>query len=251
MSRNNPEVNLQNPAVKFFDWAGDTGQIEYYDREEKKNIKVNFPFRFLVLDVVYQVAGGFKNGKDYVGYFSNAIKPRTIKTAEFIVKSKVNGQTRIEGQGVWADLKNSLHGAKFMTGLYIGFFDDEGEMRIGFLKLKGAANSAWIEFNQKIGRRDVCQGAYTLKERSEELQSGNTTYFEPRFTWTDQVKPDTEDAAKHLDDVLQEYLTPYFAQVKEPEQEYSGPTRGDAYEDPEPRQAAAPTTPLPEDDIPF
>ncbi len=237
MSRSNPETILQNPAVRFFEWKGDTGELKYYDREKEENVIVATPFRFLVLDNVAQVGGGIKKHNEYVGYFSNAVRVRNIKTHPLVVKSKINGHVSVEAEGVWEHIKGTLQGAKFIQGLYIGFFDGD-KLTIGYLKLKGAANSAWIDFNKTINRRDICAGAYTIKGRSEEKQNGNTTYYEPVFSWTEQVKPETEQAALDLDVELQKYLTAYFAQqalVEPSEPEYSG----ESFDDIEERKAIA------------
>lgn len=240
MSRSNPESVLENPAVRFFDWAGDTGELKYYDKEKKEKVTVKLPFHFLVLDTVAQVGGGFKSGKDYIGYWSNAVRSRDIKGKQLVVKSKINGAVRVEGQGLWSEIKASLPGSKFINGIYAAFYDENKEMQIGYIKFKGAANSAWIEFNTASGLRGDCGGAYTLKERSEELQNGNTTYYEPRFSYKAEVKDETEARAIELDAVLQAYLVPYFAQNQQGEiavavgqqQEYSGPPEhGDAWED--------------------
>ena len=227
MSRSEPVEHLQNPATRFFEWSGKTGKLQYYDRETKENVMVKTPFRFLVLDEVSQVGGGVKDRqKNYIGYWSNAVKDNN---GILTVRSGHNGNTRIEAEGTWADIKHSLAGAKYVKGLYIGYYNDDKELSIGYLKLKGAGLSAWFEFNKERRRIDV--GAFTVKGRSDELQNGNTTYYEPVFEWTDNVKPETEEAAIALDVELQAYLKPYLAKgVTEaptletlPEPDYSGP----------------------------
>lgn len=229
MSRSEPVEHLQNPATRFFEIKGD-GYVYYYDKETKENVKVKPPFRFLVLDEVSQVGGGVKDRSgSYNGFWSNAVKD---SNGILTVRSGHNGNTRIEAEGTWADIKGSLVGAKYVKGLYIGYYNDDKELSIGYLKLKGAGLSAWFEFNKERRRIDV--GAFTVKGRSDELQNGNTTYYEPVFEWTDNVKPETEEAAIALDVELQAYLKPYLAKgVAEapaleplPEPDYSG---GDEY----------------------
>jgi hypothetical protein len=229
MSRSEPVEHLQNPATRFFEIKGD-GKIYYYDKETKENVNVKAPFRFLVLDEVSQVGGGVKDRSgEYKGFWSNAVKNSDdILT----VRSGHNGHTQIVAEGTWAEVKASLVGAKYVKGLYIGYYNDDKELSIGYLKLKGASLSAWFEFNKDRRRIDV--GAFTVKGRSDELTNGNTVYYEPVFDWTDNVKEDTEEAAIALDVELQAYLKPYLAKgVTEaptleplPEPEYSG---GDEY----------------------
>lgn len=227
MSRSNPEVQLTNPAKRFFEWKGDTGTLAYYDKDQKVNIDVALPFRFLVLDEVVQVGGGIKRHGKYVGYFSNAIRSKHIAHAPLIVKSRVDKFTTIEAEGVWSHIKGTLQGSKYVKGLYVAFIGDDKVLQIGFLKFKGAANSAWIEFNNANNHRDVCQGAYTIKARSEEKENGNTIYYEPVFGWTDKVSEESEQAAVALDQELQAYLEIYFAQSLVAT-EFTGESDGDA-----------------------
>lgn len=214
MSRSEPVDTLQNPATRFFEIKGD-GYVYYYDKEAKENVKVKPPFRFLVLDDVMQVGGGLKDRSgEYRGYWSNAVKDTN---AILTVKSGHNGHSRVEATGTWSDIKASLNGAKYVKGLYIGYYNDEKELSIGYLRLKGAGLSAWFEFNKERRRIDV--GAYTVKGRSDELTNGNTVYYEPVFEWTDKVKDETEEAAVSLDVELQAYLKPYFAKQMNHESE--------------------------------
>jgi len=257
MSRSNPETILTNPATRFFDWAGDSGELRYYDREAKENIKVKTPFRFLVLDDVVQVGGGIKRNGSYVGYWSNAVKSRELKTAVLVVRSSTNGQTRIEAEGPYEQIKAEVTGAKYIKGLYIGYLNDDKELEIGYLKFKGAALTAWIEFHKAQNLKDSFKGAFTIKGRSDELQNGNTTYYEPVFTWTDKVTEETEAAAIELDQTLQEYLVPYFAQGRV-EPEYSGHQPNDEPTEEDEERAAISSEPKAkaaaagdDDDIPF
>lgn len=255
MSRSN-NTELVNPAIKFFDWKGD-GHLQYFDKnigEKGENVKIDLPFTFLVLDRVYQVTGGIDDNSGYIGFWSNSV--RNLKTQQIVVRSKRG----VEAQGLYENIKG-VAGVKFMTGLYVAF-KDEGELRIGYLKTKGAALTAWIEFTKQ--HRDIYKGAFQIVDKLAK-KKGTNTYYEPVFKFNANVTPETDQAAKELDVELQEYLTMYFANagIQQAESEYTGasaePTLsvGDAYE-PEPlRQAKAAaarsTTPVNEwpDEPPF
>lgn len=255
MSRSN-NTELINPAVKFFDWSGSDGELQYFDKslgEKGEKVSVELPFTFLILDRVYQVTGGIDDNNGYLGFWSNSVK--NLKTQKLTVKSKRG----VEAQGFYEHIKG-VTGVKFMTGLYVAFKND-GELQIGYLKLKGAALTAWIEFTKQ--HRNLYEGAFQITG-SEKKKKGSNSYFEPTFSFNAKISPETEATAQQLDEQLQEYLTAYFANagINEAEQEYSGsyaePTAsvGDAYE-PEPlRQAKAAaarsTTPVEDlDSIPF
>jgi hypothetical protein len=218
MSRSN-NTELVNPAVRFFDWSGDEGKLRYFDKtlgEKGENVDVPFPFKFLCLDRVAQIAGGIDRNGKYEGFWSNAVK--NLKTQAFTVRSKQG----VEAHGLYDQIKGTP-GVKFMTGLYIAFYDEEGVLQIGYLKIKGAALTAWIEFTKQ--HRDIYTGAFGITGNSK-CKKGTNTYYEPVFEHYPKVSDESDDAAKALDVHLQEYLTAYFAQkgIEEVEVAYSGNT---------------------------
>jgi hypothetical protein len=209
MSRSKKDDYTENPATRFFDWSGGTGELVYYDREAKENVAVPLPFRFLVLDEVATVGGGYDDGDTFIGYWSNAIRPRDAKVSPFTVKSSSNGKSRTEMTGVWADVKGNLTGAKYIKGLYIGFFGETG-LELGYLKIRGAAMSPWMELVKE--HKDIYAGAFAITGKVPK-KKGTNNYFEPAISFTENVKEETNEAALALDrDVLQPYLTVYFAQ---------------------------------------
>ncbi len=213
MSRSNNN-ELVNPAVKFFDWSGSTGNITFYDKELKENITVDLPFKFLILDRVSQITGGIDRDGSYSGFWSNAV--RNLKIQSLTVRSKQG----IEAQGLYEHIKGTP-GVKYMTGLYVGFYGEDKTMQIGYLKIKGAALTAWIDFTKS--HKDIYAGAFGITG-AEKRKKGTTVYYEPVFEHYATVAPESDEVAKMLDVQLQEYLTAYFAQagIAEVEAEYSG-----------------------------
>ncbi len=139
MSRSN-QTELINPATRFMEWSGGEGVIRYFDKtlgEKGENVEVPLPFKFLVLDKVAQITGGIDRDGTYTGFWSNAV--RNTKTQKLVVRSKAG----VEAQGLYEDIKN-YPGAKFMTGLYIAYYDEDKVLQIGYLKIKGAALTAWM-----------------------------------------------------------------------------------------------------------
>lgn len=248
MSRSN-NTELINPAKRFFDWSGAEGRIQYFDKEigEKgENVEVPIPFKFLVLDRVAQITGGIDRGGKYEGFWSNAV--RNLKTQPLTVRSKQG----IEAQGLYDQIKGTP-GVKYMTGLYIAFYDEEGLLQIGYLKIKGAALTAWIEFTKL--HRDIYAGAFGITGNNE-CKKGTNTYFEPTFQHYPKVSDEADEAAKELDRQLQEYLTAYFTQEVEQKaiavgQQFSGEPEFEARDEDVPAVGGQydPQTPL--EDLPF
>ncbi len=220
MSRSN-NIELTNPATRFFEWNAQAGTLNYYDKDTKTNVMVDMPFRFLILDRVAQVTGGTKKQGKYDGYWSNAVK--NVKTQKFVVRNKEG----VIADGLWADIKDT-RGLKFMTGLYVAFRDGQ-ELKTGYLKLKGSSLTAWIEFTKN--HRNLYAGAFSIVKASEPLEGVGDEYYQPIFSFNPQVTEETERDAKALDVELQKYFDLYFRQQGQAI-EAEVIAQGDAYEAP-------------------
>lgn len=222
MSRSN-QTELINPAVRFFDWRGGEGTVSYFDKslgDKGENVTVKLPFKFLVLDKVSQVTGGIDRNGSYDGFWSNAV--RNTKTQPLIVRSKAG----VEIQGLYEHIKGHP-GVKFMQGLYIAFYDESGLLNTGYLKIKGAALTAWIEFCK--AHRNIYEGAFGIEGKNQQ-KKGSTTYYEPVFKHYPKVSEEADNVAKMLDVQLQEYLTAYFAQQGQPEVAMAVAAGGELYD---------------------
>lgn len=222
MGRSN-NTEITNPAERFFDWSGSTGQVVYYDKVAAENIEVPMPFSFLVLEAVSQITGGVDNNGKYEGFWSNAVM--NTKTQPFTVRSS-SGPV---AQGLYEHIKGTP-GVKYMRGLYVMYFTDEdGEKtpHIGYVRIKGASLTAWIEFTK--AHKDIYSGAFAFTG-SKKCKKGSTTYFEPQFKYFPKVSDEAEAQAIELHKyLLSTYLEPYFAQQQQPiaaavgsVQEYTG-----------------------------
>lgn len=243
MSRSN-NTDLVNPAVRFFDWKGGEGILEYYDKEKEERVTVPLPFKFLVLDRVAQVGGGTGRGNDYQGFWSNAV--RDTRKEPFIVRTKQG----IYAEGLWKDIKDK--NTSFVTGLYIAFHDEDKNLQIGYLKLKGAANSSWIDFTNKH-QRDIYKGVFAITDKELD-DSGPVKFYRPVFVWSDKITDETNDMALSLDEqILQPYLMAYFARTVETNGEVH--YTGESYEPEAAMADAANAMPAgtveDDDDIPF
>lgn len=252
MSRSN-NTEIINPATQYFEWSGGKktgGVLSYWDKDAKERVPVVLPFRFLVLDRVYQVGGGIGKGKDYQGFWSNAI--RDSRKEAFVVKNK-NG---IYVEGLWKEIKDKH--TSWVTGLYIAYHDSDKNLQIGFLKLEGAANSAWIDFTQKV-QRDIYAGAFAIS--ASEFVDGEIEHYKPVYSWSDKITDETNESAKQLDEqTLQPYLKAYFGREREgaADQEYSGSSHENSQYDEDydadmaaERDAIRSAATMVDDDIPF
>jgi hypothetical protein len=182
MSRSQPTP--VNPAKKFFEWSGSTGDLSYYDREQKKKIAVDIPFEFMVLDQLATVTGF--SDDDQSSYWSNEL--RNTKKQQFTVKTSKG----IKETGLYENLTDvRSKGAKYTKSIYIAYKGeaDEGWV-LGNLKVSGAAVRAWIDFSKTCA---VMNGKVRLTG-STDGKKGRVTFKIPTFEW-DHTDTDEDEIA--------------------------------------------------------
>lgn len=201
MSRSNPISNNPNPATKFFEWRGSEGAVQYYDREAKENIKVPGVFKFLVLDELSTVTGYNKRAKS--GVYANEV--RDVRTDVLHVKM-FNGEE--VSSGIWSEIKEKVNfkNGSFATSCYMAFKED-GEMKIGNLKISGCALGPWIDFRRKH-QKDINTKAVAMTA-GEKDTSGTVEFIPPEFSII-EITPEADEKAKELDRELQAFLTGYL-----------------------------------------
>jgi len=200
MSRSNPTNELQNPAKRFFEWAGSTGQIKFYDKSKQENIFIEPPFPFIVLDQLNTITG--YSDELQSGIWSNEV--RDLRVQPLTIKTK-NG---VYAKGTY-DMLKGLSGSRFTKSIYIAYYDENKELVIGNIQASGSCLSAWIEFTKG---KNVYEGAIAIT-KAISAKKGATKYFVPVFD-SKPLSPETDEKAMALDKELQEYLEQYFAQAR-------------------------------------
>lgn len=218
MSRSNPEIRLETPCTRFFEWSGDEGGFKYFDKAREQaekgtgKVKVPLPFTFIVLDELATITG-YSDSRG-AGFYSNEIRKKDIKEGIFKVRS---GKDLI-CQGTYEDIKGKETGMKFADSVYIAYMGDDKKLVIGNIKMVGSSLNAWINYvsgeRDEKGKRltepnDPYKGAITIASMKEG-KKGKTVYQMPVFT-PKPLKPETEAFVLELDVQLQAYLKEYFA----------------------------------------
>ena len=222
MGRSNPQQN-SNPAQRFYEWDGQSGQIRYYDKEQKQNIPLELPFTFLLIEQAAKITGW--NDQSDSAIFSNEI----LQTNEdqLIVKAHKGGELC---RGLYAEIKESVKskGGNFTASLYIACKDDNDQLYLANLSLKGKALSAWMDFRKESGMK-VWDNAVTIDSYTEGSK-GSITYRMPSFKLR-EIAPETNEQAKEMDRQLQEFLQSKKMKV-EPEQAQEQPAeQNDTFDD--------------------
>lgn len=198
MSLSKPvEKSTNNPVVRYYTFNGATGTLSYYDKETEQKVEVNEPFIFIPTDERNAVEG-FDSKKE-IGFRSNEVISTTKE--ELIIRWNT-GQVLI--QGFYSEIKDKVkaQGGKYIKSIY-GITKIDGEWKMINLRLKGAAFSAWLEFDKQ--KKGGLLGLTIAITKGNQKKTGMVNYFEPKFI----AKPTSDELHKiatELDGELQEYF---------------------------------------------
>jgi hypothetical protein len=203
MSKSNPK--LENPCTKFIDFKSDKGKFFFYDKEKEEQIEVPLPIYLIVLDELSTISG--YNKKNDCGIYSNEV--HSTQKEVLRVKTFKGGESVI---GLYNDIKDSVKalGGKYTKSVYALLVNPDKSTELVNLKFKGASFSAWLE--KKINPMKSVIG---ITEMTEET-NGNTVYKVPVFVHFKLTQEFDERAIK-ADEILQDYLKEYMAQIPEKE----------------------------------
>jgi hypothetical protein len=247
MSLSNPHENgTPNPSTRWFEWNGEHGAVNYYDKESKKNVSVGIPFTFILLDELASVRGWHDPSSS--GIYSNEVKD--TRQDVLVVKAFKAG-TLVEG--IYRDIKDRVNtlGGSFTANCYLAFKNESGQLVIGTLRFKGAALGAWME-HRKQCRRDFYSKAIKITGFTEG-KKGRIVYRVPTFAMID-IGAETMADAVELDKQLQEFLSGYLSRTKQDQVDIAKPKTNpdnNGYIDEEPPVDAYNDVQITDDDIPF
>lgn len=184
MSLSRP-TGTKNPAKKFIEFKN--GKFSFYDKENKKNIELEFPFRFIVCDELACISGF--SDRHQCGISSNEVRNITEDTLN--VRYRKGGTI---ASGKYQEIKPQIveAGGRYTKSIYAVV---EGELVN--IKLAGAALSAWIE-KPKGESAWVVNGVADGKK-------GATKYQFPVFE-PDTVPESSITEATKIDQDFQTYL---------------------------------------------
>ena len=194
MSRSTEE-KLVRPTDIYMEWK--QGQFRYWNKEEKKNIEMPLPVKFLTVDTLSTIKGW--SDSDESGIWSNEV--RDIGKDELIVRTKKG----ILKQGLYKDIKDAVKnaGGKYCQSVYIALIEGE-TLKLCNIQMMGAALTSWIEFNKD---NDIYSGMISVNSFIE--QGKAIKYKAPVFTGS-MVSEELNSKALDIDTELQKYLTAYF-----------------------------------------
>lgn len=189
------QTTTTNPAKRFMKWKGISGDLVYWDSENKKEITVKRPFKFAVLDELSCISGFSES--DNQNIYSNEVK----STATEKITVKVGGGTLMDG--LYVDIKDRVKskGGKYTKSVYIGT-DIDGVLSIANIKFSGAGFSSWIDFTKQ---GSIYNNWTVFTNDTTEGKKGATVFQMPVFT-AELMGDDDRTKAIDLDKELQKYL---------------------------------------------
>tara|TARA_R110002153_G_scaffold51460_7_gene144736 strand:- start:7703 stop:8437 length:735 start_codon:yes stop_codon:yes gene_type:complete len=195
MTFHDDETRLVNPCKKFLKFSGE--KVSYYDKEAKENVPVPLPFKFIAL-IDLKAISGFDEAHN-CGIFSNEIQ--NLGQQFMKVRSFKGGDIAC---GLYSDIKDKAKaaGGRFTCSVY-GLLDGE----LVNLQLRGAALSGWID--KQPGTKFEL-GKFTKGKK------GSVSYSIPTFSPAAFDDDDEKKLAREtLDDLMTNYLQPYWAKNQE------------------------------------
>lgn len=182
-----------NPVKRYFSWNGaeNDGYISYWDKQEEKEIQVEFPFVFLPLKKLACLTGFNKQQEENI--YSNEID----NIGDEVLNVRIGKNTI--AQGLYQNIKDTVKakGGKYTSSVYIAFKDDNDDLQIGNIKFRGASLGPWIDLQKSPA--DLSTHAVVIK--GAELDDSGGIHF--KYPVMD-VKPVSEETNKEADKLFEE-----------------------------------------------
>lgn len=191
MSISQPKVS--NPCKKFIEFKADAGVFRFWNKEEKKNVEIPYPIRFIVLDELNTIKGFCD--QTHSGIYSNEV--HSLKHQELHVKT-FKGNVSVNG--IYEEIKARILdlGGKFCKSIYVGLINGE-DLELANFQLTGASFKAWIDKELDASTQVVSVSDCT------DCKKGKVQYKSPN--WKGLAMPsELRERAVSLDKELQQFL---------------------------------------------
>lgn len=192
-----------NPATKFIDWKSNEKEFSYYDKENKVNVPIPLPFKFLTLDELHTVKGWSDSCQSAI--YSNEVK--FISKEPLTVKPFKGNEI---AKGLYSEIKEKVKaaGAHYVKSIYIMLEDGS----LANLQLKGASCQSWGDFTQK--NRSRLPDEWVTVSGFTEGKKGAVKYYTPDFKFEKSLSENEMNMADDAFDILETYLKAYLVKAE-------------------------------------
>ena len=134
------EPKLTNPVTKFITFKSEKNKFVYWDKEQEKNIEVQMPIYFIILDELTTIRGYHKASES--GIYSNEIK---YLGDEILNVKSFKGSLNIVGK--YSNIKDSIkaNGGKYAKSIYAALITGKNSIEMVNFNFSGSSVSEWIE----------------------------------------------------------------------------------------------------------
>ncbi len=193
MSLSKPTV--QNPCEQWICFKGGEGVFKFWNSDEQKEVEMELPLKFIVLDELIKVTG--YNKVTDSGIYSNEVRSTRKEKLHIRTWKGVD-----ELQGFYSDIRNSIvaWGGKFTKSIYAALITPDGLKMVNF-EFRGAAFSKWLNWSKKKPFDKIIVTVVETKEDS----NGSISFKVPVFGMK-PMEPELLKEAMQMDQELQAYL---------------------------------------------
>lgn len=190
---------VSNPATRFLEWRSEPKAFQYFDKGIGENVKVELPFRFMVLKEMHTIKGYHEQSES--GIYSNEVA--RLANDVLVVRAFKGGEL---AKGLYADIKDKIvaKGARYAKSVYV--MDQDGTLVN--LQLVGAACGAWMDFSTKTKKRFGDE--WVVVKSANDAKKGATKYSIPVFEFDGVASKEECDKADALYTELYDYLSEYL-----------------------------------------
>lgn len=204
MRTNRMQSKSSNPATKFISWKSTHKSFAYYDKDQKTDILIELPFKFLAM-ASYITVRGWNQKKEY-SLIANEVK--SIND-ELVVNaySKDKGKMEI-ARGAWSEIREKceFNGGKYTQSVYAML--ENGE--IANIRLNGSGLQCWFNFQK--GQSHLFFNHWVEVKQVGQGSKGSVTFNYPIFEFGGIIDAANEANAEKCDNLIQQYETVYFGQ---------------------------------------
>ncbi len=192
-----------NPATKFIDWKSNEKAFSFYDKENKVNVPIPLPFRFLALDELHTVKGWSDSCQSAI--YANEVK--FISKEPLTVKPFKGNEI---AKGLYSDIKEKVKaaGAHYVKSIYVMLEDGS----LANLQLKGASCQSWGDFTQK--GRSRLPDEWIIVEKAIDGKKGAVKYSTPGFKFEKSLSESESVMADDAFAILETYLKAYLVKAE-------------------------------------
>ena len=213
-----------NPAELFITWSSKHEKFCYYNKEEKANFFIDFPFKFLAISKYITVSGW--NQKNEYSIISNEVKrieDNLVVNAYFKDKNKSKD---VIAQGDWKSISETMEvkKGKFTQSVYAML----PEGKLVNIKLSGASLSTWFEFQKN--QTDRFFNDWVVVNGFKEGINGSVEYTYPVFEWGTSLDAERQKRAELADEKIVAYEESYFGKSVEPKENFRERSEVDKHE---------------------